>query len=207
MDTKQVKVLNERIEAINTQKTREESKREVLLQNLKKSVEAYESSYGVSLKDKSLSKMSKNIEKEMSKVTSEITKEYELKEAVVSAIENGDMEEANKLLGITVTKEPEEVEEEVIDEEPEETINEEVNSSEDNSEDSSEDWDLEVEDGTPEQVDEPEDDYDDWDLEVDDDNDTEEPDEESDEEVSDMLGDVDDDFGFGDLLSGSRLDI
>lgn len=203
MDTKQVKVLNERIEAINTQKTREESKREVLLQNLKKSVEAYESSYGVSLKDKSLSKMSKNIEKEMSKVTSEITKEYELKEAVVSAIENGDMEEANRLLGITITKEPEEVEEEVINEDPEETINEEVNSSED----SSEDWDLEVEDGTPEQVDEPEDDSDDWDLEVDDDNDTEEPDEESDEEVSDMLGDVDDDFGFGDLLSGSRLDI
>lgn len=203
MDTKQVKVLNERIEAINTQKTREESKREVLLQNLKKSVEAYESSYGVSLKDKSLSKMSNNIEKEMSKVTSEITKEYELKEAVVSAIENGDMEEANKLLGITVTKEPEEVEDEVINEETEETINEEVNSSED----SSEDWDLEVEDGTPEQVDEPEDDSDDWDLEVDDDNDTEEPDEESDEEVSDMLGDVDDDFGFGDLLSGSRLDI
>lgn len=203
MDTKQVKVLNERIEAINTQKTREESKREVLLQNLKKSVEAYESSYGVSLKDKSLSKMSNNIEKEMSKVTSEITKEYELKEAVVSAIENGDMEEANRLLGITVTKEPEEVEEEVIDEEPEETINEEVNSSED----SSEDWDLEVEDGTPEQVDVPEDDSDDWDLEVDDDNDTEEPDEEPDEEVSDMLGDVDDDFGFGDLLSGSRLDI
>lgn len=203
MDTKQVKVLNERIEAINTQKTREESKREVLLQNLKKSVEAYESSYGVSLKDKSLSKMSKNIENEMGKVTSEITKEYELKEAVVSAIENGDMEEANRLLGITVTKEPEEVEEEVINEEPEETINEEVNSSED----SSEDWDLEVEDGTPEQVDEPEDDSDDWDLEVDDDNDTEEPDEESDEEVSDMLGDVDDDFGFGDLLSGSRLDI
>lgn len=203
MDTKQVKVLNERIEAINTQKTREESKREVLLQNLKKNVEAYESSYGVSLKNKSLSKMSNNIEKEMSKVTSEITKEYELKEAVVSAIENGDMEEANRLLGITVTKEPEEVEEEVINEETEETINEEVNSYED----SSEDWNLEVEDGTPEQVDVPEDDSDDWDLEVDDDNDTEEPDEESDEEVSDMLGDVDDDFGFGDLLSGSRLDI
>lgn len=203
MDTKQVKVLNERIEAINTQKTREESKREVLLQNLKKSVEAYESSYGVSLKDKSLSKMSNNIENEMSKVSSEITKEYELKEAVVSAIENGDMEEANRLLGITVTKEPEEVEDEVIDEEPEETINEEVNSSED----SSEDWDLEVEDETPEQVDVPEDDSDDWDLEVDDDNDTKESDEEPNEEVSDMLGDVDDDFGFGDLLSGSRLDI
>lgn len=203
MDTKQVKVLNERIEAINTQKTREESKREVLLQNLKKSVEAYESSYGVSLKDKSLSKMSNNIENEMSKVSSEITKEYELKEAVVSAIENGDMEEANRLLGITATKEPEEVEDEVIDEEPEETINEEVNSSED----SSEDWDLEVEDETPEQVDVPEDDSDDWDLEVDDDNDTKESDEEPDEEVSDMLGDVDDDFGFGDLLSGSRLDI
>lgn len=205
MDTKQVKVLNERIEAINTQKTREESKREVLLQNLKKSVEAYESSYGVSLKDKSLSKMSKNIGNELGKVISEITKEYELKESVVSAIEKGDMEEANRLLGITVTKEPEEpeeveeVEEVATKEEPEEPITENA----DTLEDTSDDWDLEVEDETPEQVDEPEDDSDDWDLEVDDDNDTEE----TEEEVSDMLGDVDDDFGFGDLLSGSRFDI
>ena len=205
MDTKQVKVLNERIEAINTQKTREESKREVLLQNLKKSVEAYESSYGVSLKDKSLSKMSKNIGNELGKVISEITKEYELKEAVVSAIEKGDMEEANRLLGITVTKEPEEpeeveeVEEVATKEEPEEPITENT----DTSDDTSDDWDLEVEDETPEQVDEPEDESDDWDLEVDDDNETEE----AEEEVSDMLGEVDDDFGFGDLLSGSRLDI
>lgn len=205
MDTKQVKVLNERIEAINTQKTREESKREVLLQNLKKSVEAYESSYGVSLKDKSLSKMSKNIGNELGKVISEITKEYELKESVVSAIEKGDMEEANRLLGITVTKEPEEaedteeVEEVTTKEETEEPITENV----DTSDDTADDWDLEVEDEIPEQVDEPEDESDDWDLEVDDDSETED----TEEEVSDMLGDVDDDFGFGDLLSGSRFDI
>ena len=74
----------------------------MLKKQLIQGVNDYKKTYGVDLNDKSFPKLSGKVTAELSKVSSDIKAEYELKEKVVSAIEDGRYDEAYKLLGIEV---------------------------------------------------------------------------------------------------------
>lgn len=104
----QVKNLNKKIEGLNAQGNRAKAKLEVLEGNLAQSLEDYKSSYGVDLRGKSMKTTAANIQKELLAVEADVQREFELREAVVAAIESGDIEEANRLLGVTVVEEDEE---------------------------------------------------------------------------------------------------
>lgn len=115
----QVEQLNDRIEKLNTDRTKTETRKEVLMQNLDKLLDSYAKDYGIDLRGQKFSETYKKIQAEAQEVSADIQKEYSLKEKVVSAIESGDIDEANELLGIP-KEEDEEPEEEVVNEEVEE---------------------------------------------------------------------------------------
>lgn len=217
---KKVKSLNERIESIQTKRTKAETQKEMLLSSLDAEIKKYSENYGVDLKGKSLKETISLILAEQSKVVDDIKSEYELKEKVVSAIESGNIAEANKLLGITdeeeVVVDEEEVEEEyssddfddIEDEETDYFVDEEeddfggVDDSDysDDEEDEEDDFSFD-ELGTADEVDEKAVEN----LGTNADDIVEELDTADDD---DIYGDMDmDDFGFGDILSGSKLDI
>lgn len=211
MNVKQVKELNERIEAIQTQRTKVETKKEMLMARLTSEISKYEEIYGVKLTGKSLKDTISAIKVEQDKVSKNIQEEYELKEKVITAIESGNIEEANRLLGIVVEEENQidEVESQ-IDEEDNYIDEDEDFSDEDTSDDLDADVDMDF------SVDDEEED----DFGIEDntshksvknigstvDEVVKELDDEG--EDFDALDDMDfDDFGFGDMLSGSKLDV
>lgn len=117
MDVTQVKLLNNHIEDIQSKRTKAQAQKEVLLNRLNEDIQKYEEAYGVSLQGKSLKETIALISAEAKKVSSSIKEEYELKTAVVDAIESGDIAKANELLGIEVVEEVEEYEEPTENEE------------------------------------------------------------------------------------------
>lgn len=217
---KKVKSLNERIESIQTKRTKAETQKEMLLSSLDAEIKKYSENYGVDLKGKSLKETISLILAEQSKVVADIKSEYELKEKVVSAIESGNIAEANKLLGITdeeeVVVDEEEVEEEYTSDDFDDIEDEETDYFVDEEEDDFGDV------GNSDYSDDEEDEEDDFSF---DELGTADEDEEkavenlgtnADDIVEeldtadddDIYGDMDmDDFGFGDILSGSKLDI
>lgn len=216
MNVKQVKELNERIEAIQTQRTKVETKKEMLMARLTSEISKYEEIYGVKLTGKSLKDTISAIKAEQDRVSKSIQEEYELKEKVITAIESGNIEEANKLLGIIVEEENQidEVESQV-DEEDNYIDEDEDFSDEDISDDLDADVDMDFS-----VDDEEEDDFGIDDFGIEDntshksvknigstvDEVVKELDDEG--EDFDALDDMDfDDFGFGDMLSGSKLDV
>ena len=216
MNVKQVKELNERIEAIQTQRTKVETKKEMLMARLTSEISKYEEIYGVKLTVKSLKDTISAIKAEQDRVSNSIQEEYELKEKVITAIESGNIEEANKLLGIVVEEENQidEVESQV-DEEDNYIDEDEDFSDEDISDDLDADVDMDFS-----VDDEEEDDFGIDDFGIEDntshksvknigstvDEVVKELDDEG--EDFDALDDMDfDDFGFGDMLSGSKLDV
>ena len=104
----QVKNLNKKIEGLNAQGNRAKAKLEVLEGNLTQSLEDYSNAYGVNLRGKTMKATATNIQKELAAVEADVQKEFELREAVVAAIERGDIDEANCLLGVEVVEEPDE---------------------------------------------------------------------------------------------------
>lgn len=236
MDVKQVKVLNEKIEDIQVKRTKAETKREMLMSRLSTEIAKYEETYGVKLSGKSIKDIVKKVSSEFARVTQDIESEYKLKQKVVEAIETGDIAEANKLLGIEVVVEEEEyeVEEPEVEETSEEkvsSVSEELEVSAEDDLDFGVEFDedevSEEQDGIT--TDEGSDDdskVDDFDFDIGDIED-EEPETKvsnigssadevveelesgsDDEDIYSDLGDMDfDDFGFGDMLSGSKLDI
>lgn len=216
MNVKQVKELNERIEAIQTQRTKVETKKEMLMARLTSEISKYEEIYGVKLTGKSLKDTISAIKAEQDRVSKSIQEEYELKEKVITAIESGNIEEANKLLGIVVEEENQidEVESQV-DEEDNYIDEDEDFSDGDISDDLDADVDMDFS-----VDDEEEDDFGIDDFGIEDntshksvknigstvDEVVKELDDEG--EDFDALDDMDfDDFGFGDMLSGSKLDV
>lgn len=98
----EVQMLNKKIENINIQRTKAEARVEMLKKQLTQGVAEYKKTYGVDLSDKSFPKLSGKVTAELSKVSGDIKAEYELKSKVVKSIEEGNYEEAYKLLGIEV---------------------------------------------------------------------------------------------------------
>lgn len=114
---KDVQKLNKRIEEINTERTRVETRTQMLRDQVWKDIEAYEKQFGVSLKAKNFSEVKKLVAKEAKKVADAVEEEYRLKEKVVGCIESGDIDEANRLLGIVVESEETDSEEDLVEEE------------------------------------------------------------------------------------------
>ena len=217
MNANEIKVLNDKIERIQVQRTKAETKREVLMSRLESEISKYEKEYGVSLKGDTLKDTIKAISVEQKKVSKGIEEEYNLKSKVVSAIESGNIEEANTLLGIETPINDFDVEDtEDLDEvSPVEDDTKDVPEEEDNfgidedefslDDDDVEDEDVfglsEAEEESSEKVKTPiGSSVDDTVKELDNDDD--------DEDIYSGLDNVDfDDFGFGSILNGTELDV
>lgn len=220
MNANEIKVLNDKIERIQVQRTKAETKREVLMSRLESEISKYEKEYGVSLKGDTLKDTIKAISVEQKKVSKGIEEEYNLKSKVVSAIESGNIEEANTLLGIETPINDFDVEDiedtEDLDEAssvedatkdvPEEDDNFGIDEDEFSLEDDgAEDEDVfglsEAEEESSEKVKTPiGSSVDDTVKELDNDDD--------DEDIYSGLDNVDfDDFGFGSILNGTELDV
>lgn len=220
MNANEIKVLNDKIEKIQVQRTKAETKREVLMSRLESEISKYEKEYGVSLKGDTLKDTIKAISVEQKKVSKGIEEEYNLKSKVVSDIESGNIEEANNLLGIETPINDFDVEDiedtEDLDEvSPVEDDAKDVPEEEDNfgidedefslDDDDAEDEDVfglsEAEEESSEKVKAPiGSSVDDTVKELDNDDD--------DEDIYSGLDNVDfDDFGFGSILNGTELDV
>lgn len=103
----EVRNLNKRIEKINTERTKTETRVSMLKDQLSRKLKDYKANYGVDLYSEDFRKLCAMVEEETTKVRKEVAEEYEFKEKIVSLIEQGNIEEANKMLGIAV-EEPEE---------------------------------------------------------------------------------------------------
>lgn len=112
ISVEQVKKLNQKIEELNTQGTKAKARLEVMEGNLEQALADYKSTYGVELKGKTAKSTATLIQREVDRVTAEVQAEYELRKNIVEAIERGDIDEANRLLGI----QPEEASEEPSEE-------------------------------------------------------------------------------------------
>lgn len=110
----QVKGLNKKIEELNAQGNRAKAKLEVLEGNLSQSLADYKVAYGVDLQGKSMKTTAANIQKELASVEAAVQEEFNLRNAVVAAIERGDISEASRLLGVTVIEESDDDEEEEV---------------------------------------------------------------------------------------------
>lgn len=220
MNANEIKVLNDKIERIQVQRTKAETKREVLMSRLESEISKYEKEYGVSLKGDTLKDTIKAISVEQKKVSKGIEEEYNLKSKVVSAIESGNIKEANTLLGIETPINDFDVEDiedtEDLDEvSPVEDDTKDVPEEEDNfgidedefslDDDDAEDEDVfglsEAEEESSEKVKTPiGSSVDDTVKELDNGDD--------DEDIYSGLDNVDfDDFGFGSILNGTELDV
>lgn len=219
MNANEIKVLNDKIERIQVQRTKAETKREVLMSRLESEISKYEKEYGVSLKGATLKDTIKAISVEQKKVSKGIEEEYNLKLKVVSAIESGNIEEANSLLGIETPvndfdvddiEDTEELEEVTTAEDDTTNISEEtddfgIDEADFNLEDDGEDEDVfglnEDEEEVTEKAKTPiGSSVDDTVKELDN--------EEDDEDIYSGLDNVDfDDFGFGSILNGTELDV
>lgn len=219
MNANEIKVLNDKIERIQVQRTKAETKREVLMSRLESEISKYEKEYGVSLNGATLKDTIKAISVEQKKVSKGIEEEYNLKLKVVSAIESGNIEEANSLLGIETPvndfdvddlEDTEELEEVTPVEDDTTNISEEtddfgIDEADFNLEDDGEDEDVfglnEDEEEVTKKAKTPiGSSVDDTVKELDN--------EEDDEDIYSGLDNVDfDDFGFGSILNGSELDV
>lgn len=139
VSVKELEKLNRRIENINKEYTKKKTQQDMLKERLSKEIAAYKKEYNVSLEGKSIAETKKNIIAEHKRLVSEVESEYSLKLQVVQAIEEGDYDEAAKLLGIEpeveeVEEDEEPVEEEVEDEEATTTATEDIEVNEDDDE-------------------------------------------------------------------------
>lgn len=139
VSVKELEKLNRRIENINKEYTKKKTQQDMLKERLNKEIAAYKKEYNVSLEGKSIAETKKKIIAEHKKLVSEVESEYSLKLQVVQAIEEGDYDEAAKLLGIEpeveeVEEDEEPVEEEVEDEEATTTATEDIEVDEDDDE-------------------------------------------------------------------------
>lgn len=235
VNAKNVQSLNDRIEKINNQRVKTETQHEMLTKRLNSELDSYKKQFGVDLVGKSFTETRKKINAEIKKVTSEVEAEFELKEKVVSAIDAGDIAEAYRLLGLEVkaeedvseeTEGTEEIEEDTLSVESDELSLEEPDEEDfggltlEDTQESDEVSSTQAGDLTSDDKD----DFD-FDLEVEDPEEAEpkaeEPKKNTEIPMSsakDAIGDLEvidedepeelgSDFGFGDLMKGTKFNL
>lgn len=131
VSVKEVQALNGKIDELNTKRTKVETQTEMLRGQLSTELKSYKESFGVNLEGVTLNQTRKLIANEVKKVLEEVSAEYELKEKVIELIEQGDIEAANKLLGVEVAPVEEPVEE-VVEGTSESVVEEPISVEEDN---------------------------------------------------------------------------
>lgn len=100
MNINDVKKLNDEIESIQRRREKAQTQKEMLLNRSKDLILKYEKAYGVSLIGETIEDTFNSILAEKERVAKAIENEYELKTKVVTAINNGNIDEANRLLGL-----------------------------------------------------------------------------------------------------------
>lgn len=100
-----IELLNKRINKLMTEKAKSDAQREMLEKNLNDSIRAYKEEYGVDLNGENMQEIAKNVSLEVDSVKADVAKAYKKAEKIVSSIENGDIEEAWKLVGGKYSKE------------------------------------------------------------------------------------------------------
>ena len=117
---KEVESLNKRIEKINQDYTKKKTQQDMLYERLNKEIKAYRDEFEVDLSGKNLTEIKSKISAEHKKVVSTVEEAYAEKLRIVSALEEGDYEEAAALLGIVAeTVDSEESEEGITESENE----------------------------------------------------------------------------------------
>lgn len=95
-----VQALNKKIESIAVQRTKAEARADMLNKQLEDELRLYKEQFGVNLKGRNFSSTKMNVKQELQEVIKQVEKEYNLKVKVVECIESGNYEEAYNLLGI-----------------------------------------------------------------------------------------------------------
>lgn len=96
----QITSLNKKIEGLMQKRTRIEAQRELLEKRLREGVAAYKKEYNVDLEGATFAETKQNIMSQVEEVKSKVSKEFALASKVVECIELGNIDEANKLLGV-----------------------------------------------------------------------------------------------------------
>ena len=191
VSVEQVKKLNEQIKKLNDKRNVVAGKIQMMQTRLNDELARYKAEFGLDLGGENIRETVANILAEEKKVSSAIEEEFAFKSKVVAAIESGNIDEANRLLGIKdeVETKAESVatEDKVADEVEPESDTEGVDDSE--NFDLGDFGDVEVSD-----TGDLEDDGDSFKVE---DNEVEDTEDDDDEDF--------DDFGFGDLLTGTKF--
>lgn len=195
VSVEQVKKLNEQIKKLNDKRNVIAGKIQMMQTRLKDELARYKTEFGRDLEGENIRETVANILAEEKQVSSAIEEEYAFKSKVVAAIESGNIDEANRLLGIK--DEVEAPEEQKVETQSEVAI-EDTSSV------------METED-TNEGVYSENIDFDEFnDIEVSDTGDIKEDDdslevEDSEDDAEDEEDDFDD-FGFGDLFTGTKFE-
>lgn len=95
-----VQALNKKIESIAVQRTKAEARADMLNKQLEDELRLYKEQFGVNLKGRNFSSTKMNVKQELQEVIKQVEKEYNLKVKVVECIESGNYEEAYSLLGL-----------------------------------------------------------------------------------------------------------
>ena len=97
---KKVSELNKEIAQLDKSRLVAKSKKEMIEKSLFDKIEEYKKEYGVNLKGASMQEVEEAIRAELQKVSAKFEEEYKLKEQIVTAIKNGDIAKARKLMGL-----------------------------------------------------------------------------------------------------------
>lgn len=100
VSVKDVDNLNKRIEKINLDYTKRKTQRDMLKEHIESGIKAYMKEFGVNLGGSNIEEIRAKITEEYNKIVKTVEDEYQLKLKVVQAIEDGNYEEAGKLLGV-----------------------------------------------------------------------------------------------------------
>lgn len=120
ISVKEVELLNKKIDKINVESTKIKTRQEMLQKRLEQEAKDYKERFGVDLLGSSIDETIKKFKEERKRVSDVVNKEYDLKLKVVKAIEEGDYSYAKSLLGIEDESESPSIED--INETPEDTV-------------------------------------------------------------------------------------
>lgn len=99
-----IDALNKKIDTLMRERDRIEAQKDVYGEKLNSSLAKYKEDYGIDLVGIDFESTKENIKNEFSIVNDKVTKEYELAQRVVSAIDSGDIDLANTLVGVNTKK-------------------------------------------------------------------------------------------------------
>lgn len=105
INIKDIERLNKEIESLMKERTKANAQKEVWEKQLNDGISSYMERYGVDLSGSSIAEVKNKLLKEFKAVKSKVQEEYDFSQKVISYINNGDIREARKLLGLDLGNE------------------------------------------------------------------------------------------------------